>query len=470
MPDKLIYQSASQLARAIRAKEISSEELVRACLHRISEVNPKLGAVVQLAEESALKDARLADADLAQGRLRGPLHGVPMTIKDNLDTAGIVTTGGTEGRAKFVPAADATAVQRMRAAGAILLGKTNTPELTLAYETDNLVYGRTNNPYDLTRTCGGSSGGAAAILAAGGSPIDVGSDTGGSIRFPSHCCGTAGIRPTSGRVPRTGHILPPGGYMDSMTQLGPMSRFVEDLELVLPILAGPDGHDPAVVPMPLEKSQDVKLDSLRVAFYTDNGIYPASPDVAAVVKKAASALSSAGAKVEEARPTGIEQTFELGMAVWSADGGVGIRMLLEMYGTTTISPLLQGLIGFMTGPQLTAADFAGLLMRWDMYRSAMLGFLRNYDLIICPAHAHAALPHGQVELPEMLPATTHTLAYNLTGWPGAVVRCGTSGEGLPIGAQIVARPWREHVALRAAKHLESALGGWQPPLSAEASA
>jgi amidase len=248
----VIYASATTLARAIRAKEISSVEVVQAFLERIAAVNPALNAVVQLRAEAALAEARAADAALAHGQIMGPLHGVPMTIKDSLDTAGVITTGGTTGRATYVPAQDATVVARLRAAGAILLGKTNTPELTLWGETDNLVYGRTNNPYDLTRTPGGSSGGAAAIIAAGGSPLDIGSDTRGSIRLPAHFTGIAGIKPTSGRVPRTGHIVPWGlGAVDALTQLGPLARYVEDLVLILPLICGPDWQDPAMVPMPL---------------------------------------------------------------------------------------------------------------------------------------------------------------------------------------------------------------------------
>ena len=180
---------------------------------------------------------------------------MPITIKDSLDTAGIISTAGTKGHASFIPQQDATVVARLHAAGAILLGKINTSEITMSYETDNAVYGRTNNPYDLNCTPGGSSGGAAAIIAAGGSPLDIGSDTGGSIRVPSHFCGITGIKPTSGRVPRTGHIPPFGGVLDFLTQLGPMARFVEDLNLVLPIIVSVDGRDPEVIPMPSKKLQ-----------------------------------------------------------------------------------------------------------------------------------------------------------------------------------------------------------------------
>ena len=249
---------------------------------------------------------------MARGDDLGPLHGVPITLKDSIDTEGVVTTGGTKGRADFVPEQDSTVAARLRAAGAILLGKTNTPELTLAGETANLVYGRTNNPYDVTRMPGGSSGGAGAIIAAGGSPLDMGSDTGGSIRLPSHFNGIAGIKPNSGRVPRTGHIVPYGmGAVDSLTQLGPMARYVEDLALSLPIIAGPDWIDPAIVAMPLGDPADVDVASLRVAMHTDNGLMSPTKETADAVIAAAAALGEAGVSVVEDRPVRARATAGL---------------------------------------------------------------------------------------------------------------------------------------------------------------
>ena len=211
-----IYESAAAMAAAIRKKEISAHELVRACLERIEEVNPRLNAVVQVCAEQALEEARHADQALARGDVIGPLHGVPFTLKDAIETKGVICTGGTEGRAHYVPHQDAVVVKRLREAGAILLGKTNCPELGWAWEADNLIYGRTNNPYDLNLSPGGSSGGESAIIAAGGSPFGLGSDAGGSVRFPAHCTGIASIKPTSGRVPRTGHFPGPGGLLDAL--------------------------------------------------------------------------------------------------------------------------------------------------------------------------------------------------------------------------------------------------------------
>jgi amidase len=460
--DNPTYASAAALARAIRNKEVSSEEVVNAHLQRIEAVNPRLNAVVQIVAAEALGQARAADAALASGTVRGPLHGVPMTIKDCLDTAGVISTGGTTGRATFVPDHDATVVARLRAAGAILLGKTNTPELTLAYETDNLIYGRTNNPHDLSRTSGGSSGGA-AIVAAGGSPFDIGSDTGGSLRVPSHFCGTATIRPTSGRVPRTGHILPPAGVMDALTQIGPTARYVEDLALTLPIIAGVDWRDPAIVPMPFWDPEQVDLKTLRVAMHTDNGIVSPTSESVETLRAAAAALAHAGMTVTEARPAGIEQTFDLFMGLFAADGGAGIQMLLQMYGTTEVSPAIQGVLELVSANPLSTAQFGGLIVQLDLFRSTMLSFMQAYDVILCPACAHPAPPHGSSYRAEELRGYSYTQTYNLTGWPAAVVCGGTSREGLPIGIQIVARPWREDVALAVAQYLENALGGWKAP-------
>jgi amidase len=457
--EDLIYASAKELARAIRTKEVSSVEVVKAYLARIEAVNPKLNAVVQLTIDTALEQAREADAALAHGEVRGPLAGVPMTIKDSFDTAGVVTTYGTPGRAKYIPTEDATIVARLKAAGAILMGKTNTPEFTLSYETDNPVYGRTNNPYDLERMPGGSSGGAAAIIAAGGSPLDIGSDTGGSIRLPAHFCGIAGIKPTTGCVPRTGHATPPGGLLDSLTQVGPMARFVEDLMLVLPLIAGPDGRDPSIVPMPLGDPNQVNLKNLRGAFHTDNGIQVAAAETANVVKAAVKVLTDAGAVFEEARPQGIEESLEiLAKLMRGWDGGAWVRMLLERAGTVVSESSLDR---YLTAPALPPDEFVRIIDQLDRFRIRMLRFFDTYDLIVSPVNAYPALKNG--ELYTKYPGCSYTMTYNLTGWPAVVVRAGTSPEGLPIGIQIVARPWREDVVLAVAQHIETTLGGWQCP-------
>ena len=238
--DELIYTSAKKMAHAIQAKQVSSVELIEAHLQRIDEVNPALNAVVYSLAERALDEARQADAATVRGDATGPLHGVPTTVKEAWESAGIPCTGGTLGRKGFIGARDSTVVARLRAAGAIPIGMTNTPELSMAFESDNLVYGRTNNPYDLARTPGGSGGGGAAIIAAGGSPWEIGADLGGSIRLPAHFSGIAGIKPTVGRVPMTGYFPPSLGFMQMFCSAGPMARHAEDLALTLRFLSGPE--------------------------------------------------------------------------------------------------------------------------------------------------------------------------------------------------------------------------------------
>ena len=456
-------RSAAAMAAGIRRKEISAHELIRAHLERIEEVNPRLNAVVQVAAEQALKEARDADQALAQGHVIGPLHGVPFTLKDAIETKGVICTGGTEGRSHYIPNQDAVVVKRLREAGAILLGKTNCPELGWAWEADNLIYGRTNNPYDLTLSPGGSSGGESAIIAAGGSPCGLGSDAGGSVRFPAHCTGIASIKPTSGRVPRTGHFPGPGGLLDALWQIGPLARYVEDLALVLPLISGVDGQDTAIVPMSIGDPRAIDLRRLRVAFHADNGIVAPSAEFGAVVKKAAGALAEDGVFVEEVRPPAIEQTYEIYLGLFTADGGAGIESVLKEAGTHRVHPLMQRVLELQHQGAKSVAELAALVGRWDAFRREMLSFMSNYDALLCPVCSFAGMAHGATY--DRLSCFSYTMTSNLTGWPAAVVRGGSTQEGLPIGVQIVARPWREDVALAVAQALQEALGGWQrPPL------
>ena len=460
----IIYASAKSMAQAVRDKEVSAVELVEAHLGRIEEVNTALNAVVQLAAERARAEAVEADAALARGESKGALHGVPFTLKDSIDTEGIITTGGTLGRKDFVPDADATVTARLRAAGGILLGKTNTPELTYAGETDNLVYGRTNNPFDLSRAPGGSSGGAGAIVCCGGAAFDIGSDTGGSVRGPAHYCGITGIKPNSGRVPRTGHIVPHSfGAVDSLTQNGPMARYVEDLALILSIISGPDWDDPHIVPMPLGNPADVDISGLRVAFYTDNGLRVPTDEIVAAVRSAANALADAGCLVEEDLPRAIPDNPDINNQLSQGDGQAGARRLLAKYGTTETHEWMTRLLEKASENMVSVGEYTAVLEQIDSYRSAMLGFMENYDVIVCPVSAFAALPHGESMTDENRSGINYTrylqhhglaldrsARWHIAGWPtyrstggGATVArgCVACGGAVPEGA----------------------LGGWQRP-------
>ena len=455
---EITYASVRQISEAIRKKEISSKKVVEACLDRIEAVNPKLNAVVQLRAEEALQEAERADSELLRGEPRGPLHGVPMTIKDSLDTADLITAWGTIGRKDFMPNEDATVVRRLKNAGAILLGKTNTPELTLSYSTDNSVYGRTNNPYDLERTPGGSSGGSAAIVASGGSPFDIGSDTGGSIRLPAHFCGISGIRPTAGRVPRTGHAFPAGGAADRMTTIGPLARNVADLAYILPVIAGPDSSDPYIAPVPLYDPAKVDLTQLRVGYYTDNGICSPTPDIVQTISRITDILADRGTVVDEVAPPGIGDSLDIFSDLFFTWTFPWAKLALQKHGT----PLSESTILEMQDIEdPSVEDCLRSVQRWNVFQKRMHSFIADYDILISPVTAYAAYPHNKYDDADSCFGYTNT--YSLTGWPVVVVRVGTSSEGFPIGAQIAAKPWREDVALAVAAYLESTLGGWQAP-------
>ena len=293
---ELSFLSAATMAEQVRQKKISPIELVDAHFERIAEVNPRLNAFVALDEERARRDAHTLEAEAMSGKLRGPLHGVPISIKSSIDTAGMRCESGTRLRAGYVAASDAVLVTRLRNAGAIVLGVTNSPELLIAWETDNLLYGRTNSPWDPARTPGGSSGGEAAAIAAGCSAGGVGSDGGGSIRVPAHFSGICGLKPTPGRIPATGHFPEAAGPFALIGVVGPMARTVADLRLLFAVMAGPDDGDAASAPVPLRRITEEDLRRVRVGYFEDDGRTPVTPETRAAVRAAAEALSPSGAR------------------------------------------------------------------------------------------------------------------------------------------------------------------------------
>ena len=390
------------------------------------------------------------------------MHGVPITIKDSFDTEGVVSTGGTLGRRDHIPLQDAPVVARLRAAGAVLLGKTNTPELTLSGETHNLIYGRTRNPFDLERSPGGSSGGSAAIVATGGAALELVSDTGGSIREPAHLCGITGIKPTSGRTPRSGHIVDfTGGVLDSLTQVGPMARYVEDLALALPLICGPDGRDPTVVPVPMREPDAVDVSSLQIAWYADNGIVSPAGDIVRVVKQTAQRLEHERLALTERLVPGMRELVDLSTELREAANAGLILRLLERYGTDLPGPDLEG---YLTEKSLARANRLdpALMEAIDAARSRALSLFTACDAILCPPSHALARPH-RASHGDSFDDWSYLTIYNLLGWPGVTVRAGTADNGLPVGVQIVAAPWREDVALALARFIESKSGGFRPP-------
>jgi len=460
---EVLELSATRQAQFVRERRVSSRELVQAHLDQISRVNPRINAAVEVFADRALHAASAADRALERGDNR-PLCGVPFSVKDSIEVEGTICTAGTVGRAAASTSVeDATLVARLRQAGAIPIVKTNLPDLLFAFESDNLLFGATRNPYDLSRTSGGSSGGEAALLAACGSPLGLGSDAAGSVRVPAAFCGIASIKPTSGRLPRTGHFPPAGGWIESLWQIGPMARHAEDLVAVLPLLAGSDGRDPTAIGMPAGNPRNVSLRDLRIAFYTDNGMAAADAEVRAVIHAAAAALARDAALVEEAHPACLAAAYDLEMKLLGPDGGDSLRAYLAALGSTRVHPLLTGWLDKLERYRTDLAGFAAYWAEVDSYRAEMLAFLRSYDAILCPAYIHPALPHGASIVDENFRGFSHTMAYNVAGWPAGVVRCGRSRDGLPIAAQIAAAPWREDIVLAVALRLEEIFGGWQAP-------
>jgi amidase len=425
----LLTLSASDLARAIRDRRLSSEEVVGAYLRRIAEINPVLNTVIQIAPESALEQARAADEALARGQNWGPLHGVPFTVKDVYslgEGVRLVTAPGMPSPLHDAAAErDTVAVGRLRAAGAIPLAVTRA---TLWSDRDER-YGYARNPYGLLHTVSGSSGGEAATIAAGGSPLGMGSDSGGSLRMPAHFCGIATLRPSNGRVPRASDAA---GTNDPRTVAGPMARSIDDVALAMQIVQGFDWEDPTTTPVPWSDYKQVDLNGRRVALFTDNGIVTPTAATVAAVNAAASALTAAGAIVTEVTPPGMAEAWEITLDYWRYCGEVG-----------------------------AVADYFRFLERWDRYRLSVNAFMRHFDLIVCPVEAYPApLQDGQQ---EGIPGFTYTAPFSLVGWPCGVVRAGTTSETLPVSVQVVGQPWRDDVVLAACRHIETVCGGWQSP-------
>ena len=451
-------ETITSLTELIRRRAVSAEEVLRAHLERIDQWNPKLNAIVTLAPD-AMEKAKAADAVLARGALAGPLHGVPVTIKDTIETAGLRTTSGSLMRAAFVPDKDASAVARLKAAGAIILAKTNTAEMAMDYTTENPVFPRGNNPHDLNCTTGGSSGGEAAAIATCMSPGGIGSDLAGSIRIPSHFCGVVGLKPSVERVPGDGQFPPAAGPYSLGAVIGPIARNVADLRLLFQVLAG---VEPAPVAMKLERDS-------RVAFYTDDGVAPVSSETRQAVRNAATALAEAGLAVEERRPPGVERGHELWLKLFSRASVAILRSVYagnEDKGGDFVRWRLR------TADDTPPASLDEYINSWlerDRLRAELVEWMSDVPLILAPVGAVPAYEHGtlKVTVDETTMGTFRAFSYaqtfNVFDLPVAVVPAGRSRDGLPIGVQIVGRPFAEDTVLTAAAMIEAALGGWRPP-------
>jgi Asp-tRNA(Asn)/Glu-tRNA(Gln) amidotransferase A subunit family amidase len=464
--------SAAELAASIRKKATSAREVVEAHLARIRRLNPGLNALIAVDEERALEAARRCDQALAAGEPPGPLCGVPITIKSSIDVAGLRCEAGTRLRKGYVAAADAPLVRRLKSAGAIVLGNTNTPELLMAYETDNLLYGRTNSPWDARRTPGGSSGGEAAAIAAGLSAGGVGSDGGGSIRIPAHFSGICGLKPTPGRIPATGHFPSSLGPFALIGVVGPMARTVGDLRLMFQAMAGPDDGDPSSAPVAGRWPGDEELRAIRVGVMTSHPSAPVTPETEAAVHRAAQALAHQGLIVEEFTPPDLERARALW---WNIFGRAGALVLGPMLAgrEAELSPILTEFRAMVErDAPITATELIETTLQRDLLRGQLLGSMQRWRVLLTPVCSIPAFRHGERQWSvdgqtvEYLQAMAYTQWFNILGNPAVVVPVGRSPEGLPIGVQIVGRPYEEETVLAVAESIESACGaGQRPPIT-----
>jgi Asp-tRNA(Asn)/Glu-tRNA(Gln) amidotransferase A subunit family amidase len=460
--NELAFMPATELAAAIRERRVSPVEVTRASLERIERVNPHVNAYCTVAVEGALAEARRAEDALMRGDTLGPLHGVPISFKDLTPTAGIRTTFGSKVFEHNVPKEDAITVERARRAGAIVLGKTNTPEFGCKGVTDNRIFGHTRNPWNLDRIAGGSSGGAAAALAAGLGPLAEGSDLAGSIRIPAAVCGVVGLKPGIGRVPR----YPAANAWTSFSITGPMGRTVRDVALLLSVFAGPDDRDPMSLPAANEdfaracESRADGIRGLRVAWSPDLGYAAVDPEVRSLCEAAARAFESLGCALEEAHP-GFDDPEPLFLDLTSPmRAAVCEPYLAEWRGE--MDPILVGRIERTRGT--SAVDFERATHRRTALWLATQRFFARYDLLLTPTTSVAAFPIGQV-LPADIagrPLSTplgwfpFTYPFNITGHPAITVPGGWTLDGLPVGLQIVGRRFEESTVLGAAAAFETA--------------
>jgi amidase len=458
--DDLCFADATELTRLLRTRAVSAVEVMKACLAQIERINPRVNAICTLVDEARLLDqARAADALVAKRATVGPLHGFPHAVKDLVNTAGIRTTQGSPLYQDFVPAEDALVVQRLKAAGAIIIGKTNTPEFGAGSQTFNAVFGATKNPFDVTKTCGGSSGGAAVAVACGMIPLADGTDLGGSLRNPPSFCNVVGLRPSIGRVPAWPNTQP----WTSMSVTGPIARSVSDVALLLSVMAGPDDRSPAVIDEPgVVFSGSLRRDfkGVRVAWSRNLGRYPVEPRVTVVCDASRHVFADLGCIVEDGEPdvSQADEVFQV-LRAWSfaQDHGEELRQHRDQMKDTVIWNTEQGLK--LTGVDVSRAEAT----RTTIYHRVR-EFLRRYEFLVLPVSQVAPFP-VEVEWVRSIndtPMNTYIdwmgtcYAITLTGLPAISVPCGFTPEGLPIGLQIVGRRHRDLDVLKLAYAFEQA--------------
>jgi amidase len=462
----LYYASIAEIADSVRTKKFSPVDVVAAHLERIEALQPKLNAFVHFEAEAAREQACSAEEKVRRGATLGPLHGVPITLKSCINVAAWPCPAGSLLRKHHVAENDATLAARLRAAGAILLGNTNTPEFLMAYETDNLVSGKTSNPWHLSRSAGGSSGGEAAAIASGCSVGGVGSDGGGSIRVPAHFCGICGLKPTPGRIPATGHFPAGVGAFSWIGVVGPLARTIADVRALFEVMAGPDPGDALSAPVPLRSVNDAQLKGLRVGILESDALGKVDAETNAALQKAANGLAAQGFVVEPLRLQGLEQAIEL----WWFFFGPAITHLFQpsVAGQEDkLSPIFRDYLQFAQAA-VTLDELLSACAERDLLRAQILHQMRDVPILLSAVSTTSAFRHGEgTWRPNAKQCYRDTMRFsqwlNLTGFPGATVPVSVSGEGLPIGVQVIGRPHEEELVLAVAERIENGRGPWQAP-------
>lgn len=464
--------SASELARLVRRKQLSPVEIMEAYLRRVEQIDPLLKAFASVEADRAMAAARQAEKHSMSQQTFQPLLGVPITVKSCIDVQGFRCEAGSRLRSGYLAVQDAPVVARLKAAGAIIIGNTSTPEALVSYHTENLLQGRTNNPYDLSRSAGGSSGGEAAAIACGLSAGGIGSDGGGSIRVPASFCGICGLKPTAGRIPATGHYPPCGGPFSLIGVVGPMARTTEDLRLLLEVASGYDAGDPVSSPVPFSPGSNCDRAKLRIGYYEDDGHNPAEPAVQDAVRLAAAALAEGGFVVEPFRPAGLERARQL----WFTLFVEGIAMVL--------APMVQGREDEITGstreflafaaeqPPLTGERLLTTLLERDQLRAQFLAEMERVPILLAPVSAMPAFPHedagwGPLHKADYARTMSYSQHYNLLGTPAATVPVAQTSSGLPIGVQVIGRPYKEDEVLAVAGVLDQKFGWREAPFAGQ---
>ncbi len=471
----LHYSSIAQISEVFRAKQISPLELLNSQLERIAALQPKLNAFVHLDTDSARAAAKSATEQRVRNESLSPLHGIPLTVKSCIEVAGWPVPAGSLLRANEIPSRSAPIVERLRAAGAILVGSTNTPEFLMAYETNNRVSGPTSNPWNLAHSSGGSSGGEAAAIASGCSFGGIGSDGGGSIRVPAHFCGICGLKPTPGRIPATGHVPPGNSSFGWIGVVGPMARTVAELRILFNVLAGPDRGDPFSVSLPIQEIPAEKLRGLRIGILDSSSIGHATPESLNAVNRAGKLLEQSGFRVEPFQIHSLDRALELW---WFFFGPVIAQLFAQQIAgkESQLSPIfLDYLEAARTDAPTTMQEFIAKSAARDFERARILKAMEDVDVLLSPVCSAPAFRHGEGTWrsgPRKGPSEKiggyretmrHSQWLNLAGLPGLSIPIATSADGLPIGVQLIGHPFSEELLLSVAESLELARGPWQPP-------